>query len=184
KREGKIGIFNVYELRAVKPDGEKLLRDVTERMNQLTGKGGVAVSHQRMPIRVLNNPNSTIHESSMNVLDGFFGTGSSLGNMNVRRLDGTQSKSQYTILEYPNAEPIINESGNTSNFIPNSLYVILSESASMPNATRVNLVESGVTCDDSPKVCNSSPLVSPSTTFNIPRRPFGIDVAATFGVPP
>nr|GEY33045.1 ribonuclease H-like domain-containing protein [Tanacetum cinerariifolium] len=47
----------------------------------------------------------------------------------------------------------------------------------------VNLVEYGVTCDGSPKVSNSSPLVSPSTTINVPREPDSIDVAATFGVP-
>ncbi|GJW76789.1 zinc knuckle CX2CX4HX4C containing protein [Tanacetum coccineum] len=280
-------MFNVDDLRAVKPNREKLLRDVTERINKLTGKGGVAVSHQRMLIRVLNNPNSTIHKSYMerddsksfiemvlnqrsqtdghkdandnhyanldinvsriqNVSNGCFRTGSSLGNRDIRRPDGTQTNSQSTVLEYPNAKPIVNESGNTSDFIPNSLqsvrgskvqtyniddvaklfsvslntlkdiddfvqdlqlgkheiwpllskekgqeityivcnrYVILSESASMPNATRVNLVESGVTCDGSLKVCNSSPLVSPSTTINIPRRLFSIDVAATFGVP-
>ncbi|GJS62485.1 hypothetical protein Tco_0657269 [Tanacetum coccineum] len=38
-------------------------------------------------------------------------------------------------------------------------------------------------CDGSPKVSNSSPLVSPSTTINIPRELYSIDVAATFGVP-
>ncbi|GKB72722.1 zinc knuckle CX2CX4HX4C containing protein [Tanacetum coccineum] len=35
----------------------------------------------------------------------------------------------------------------------------------------------------SPKVSNSSPLVSPSTTINVPRELYSIDVAATFGVP-
>ncbi|GKA94394.1 hypothetical protein Tco_0816432, partial [Tanacetum coccineum] len=38
-------------------------------------------------------------------------------------------------------------------------------------------------CDGSPKVSNSSPLVSPSTTINVPRELYCIDVAATFGVP-
>ncbi|GJR45175.1 hypothetical protein Tco_1313278 [Tanacetum coccineum] len=33
------------------------------------------------------------------------------------------------------------------------------------------------------KVSNSSPLVSPSTTINMPRELYSIDVAATFGVP-
>ncbi|GJZ67868.1 zinc knuckle CX2CX4HX4C containing protein, partial [Tanacetum coccineum] len=174
------------------------------------------------PIRVLNNPNSTIYESSMerddfecfigmvsnqrsqtdghkdvndnhyanmdinvshmqNVPDAFFRTGSSLGNRNVKRPDGTQSNSQSTVLEYPNAKPIVNELGNTFDFIPNSLQSVRGfkvqtyniddvaklfcvplnslkdiddfvqdlqlESASMPNATRVNQVESGVTCD-------------------------------------
>ncbi|GKF58593.1 hypothetical protein Tco_0172130 [Tanacetum coccineum] len=47
----------------------------------------------------------------------------------------------------------------------------------------LNLVESGVTCDGSPKVSNSSPLVSPSATINVPRELDSIDVAATFGVP-
>ncbi|GJW70878.1 hypothetical protein Tco_0127795 [Tanacetum coccineum] len=56
------------------------------------------------------------------------------------------------------------------------------DSYGMP-ATRVNLVEYGVTCDGSPKVSNSSPLVSPSTTINVPRELYSIDVAATFGVP-
>nr|GEX34690.1 hypothetical protein [Tanacetum cinerariifolium] len=236
KREGKIGMINVDDLRAIKPNGEKLFRDITERMNMLTDKGGVAVSHQRMPIRVLNNPNSTIYESSMerddskcfigtvlsqrsqtdgqkdandnpygnldinvshmpNVLDRFFGIGSSLGNRNVKFPDGTQSNSQSTIFEYPNAEPIVNESSNTSDFIPNSLqsvrdlqlgkheiwpllskekgqeityivcnrYVILSESVSMLNATRVNLVEFGVTCNGSPKV----------STFGVPLSTVG-----------
>ncbi|GKD37057.1 hypothetical protein Tco_1257264 [Tanacetum coccineum] len=45
KREGKTWMFNVDDLRAVKPNGEKLLRDVTERMNKITDKGCVAVSH-------------------------------------------------------------------------------------------------------------------------------------------
>nr|GEW26596.1 ATPase, F1/V1/A1 complex, alpha/beta subunit, zinc knuckle CX2CX4HX4C [Tanacetum cinerariifolium] len=55
------------------------------------------------------------------------------------------------------------------------------DSYGMP-ATRVNLVESGVTCDGSPKVSNSFPFVSP-TTINVPRELYNIDVAATFGVP-
>ncbi|GKF22194.1 hypothetical protein Tco_0074516 [Tanacetum coccineum] len=158
-------MFNVDDLKAVKPNREKLLCDVTERINKLTGKGGVAVSHQHMPIRVLNNPNSTIYESFMerddsesfigmvlnqrsqidghkdahdnhyanldinvshiqNVFDGCFRTGSSLGNKDIRRPDGTQSNSQSTILEYPNAKLIVNESGNTSDFIPNSLQSV------------------------------------------------------------
>nr|GEY20720.1 zinc knuckle CX2CX4HX4C [Tanacetum cinerariifolium] len=33
-----------------------------------------------------------------------------------------------------------------------------------------------------PKVSNSSPLVYPSTTINVPRELYNIDVAATFGV--
>nr|GFD31161.1 hypothetical protein [Tanacetum cinerariifolium] len=49
-------------------------------------------------------------------------------------------------------------------------------------ATKVNLVESGVTCDGCPKVSNSSPLVSHSTTINVPRELNSIDVAATFEV--
>nr|GEX10946.1 zinc knuckle CX2CX4HX4C [Tanacetum cinerariifolium] len=50
-------------------------------------------------------------------------------------------------------------------------------------ATRVNLVEFGVMGDGSPKVSNISPLVSPSTTINMPRGLYSIDVAATFEVP-
>ncbi|GJX59563.1 hypothetical protein Tco_0290953 [Tanacetum coccineum] len=50
-------------------------------------------------------------------------------------------------------------------------------------ATRVNLDESGATCDGNPKVI-SSPLVSPSATLIMPPRgPYDIDVAATFEVP-
>ncbi|GJT59190.1 zinc knuckle CX2CX4HX4C containing protein [Tanacetum coccineum] len=49
-------------------------------------------------------------------------------------------------------------------------------------ATRVNLDESGATCDGNPKVI-SSPLVSPTATLIMPPRgPYDIDVAATFGV--
>ncbi|GJV65931.1 putative reverse transcriptase domain-containing protein [Tanacetum coccineum] len=49
--------------------------------------------------------------------------------------------------------------------------------------TRVNLDESGATCDGSPKVI-SSPLVSPTSTLIVPPRgPYDIDVAVTFGVP-
>ncbi|GJU60995.1 hypothetical protein Tco_1238761 [Tanacetum coccineum] len=51
-------------------------------------------------------------------------------------------------------------------------------------ATRVSLnPKSGVTCDGSPKVSNSSPLVSPSTTINVPQEVYSIDVTATFRVP-
>ncbi|GJY99640.1 zinc knuckle CX2CX4HX4C containing protein, partial [Tanacetum coccineum] len=51
-------------------------------------------------------------------------------------------------------------------------------------AIRVSLnPKSGVTYDGSPKVSNSSPLVSPSTTINVPRELYNIDVAATFRVP-
>ncbi|GKC46667.1 zinc knuckle CX2CX4HX4C containing protein [Tanacetum coccineum] len=51
------------------------------------------------------------------------------------------------------------------------------------NATRVNLDESGATCDGNPKVI-SSPLVSPTTTLIMPPRgPYDIHVAATFRVP-
>ncbi|GJX01389.1 hypothetical protein Tco_0185302 [Tanacetum coccineum] len=50
--------------------------------------------------------------------------------------------------------------------------------------TRVSLNhKSGVTCDGSPKVSNSSSLVSPSTTINVPRELYSIDIVATFGVP-
>ncbi|GKA23295.1 zinc knuckle CX2CX4HX4C containing protein [Tanacetum coccineum] len=58
-------------------------------------------------------------------------------------------------------------------------------STNSSDATRVNLVESGVTRDGNPKVSNSPPLVSPSTTINVPRELNSIDVAvaATFGVP-
>ncbi|GKF42042.1 hypothetical protein Tco_0125384, partial [Tanacetum coccineum] len=62
-----------------------------------------------------------------------------------------------------------NESGNA-------------HSMNSSDATRVNLVESGVTRDGNPKVSNSSPLVSPSTTINVPRELYNIDVAATFRV--
>ncbi|GJS69136.1 hypothetical protein Tco_0701977 [Tanacetum coccineum] len=51
------------------------------------------------------------------------------------------------------------------------------------NALRANLEESGATCDGSPKVSNSSPLVSPTATINMPRGLYNVDVAATFGVP-
>ncbi|GKF10038.1 hypothetical protein Tco_0047964, partial [Tanacetum coccineum] len=52
------------------------------------------------------------------------------------------------------------------------------------SAIRVSLnPKSGVTCDGSLKVSNSSPLVSPSTAINVPRELYSIDVAATFGVP-
>ncbi|GKC78741.1 zinc knuckle CX2CX4HX4C containing protein, partial [Tanacetum coccineum] len=50
-------------------------------------------------------------------------------------------------------------------------------------ATRVNLEESGVACDGSPKVSNSSPLISHTATINMPRRLYNVDVAATFEVP-
>ncbi|GJV95141.1 zinc knuckle CX2CX4HX4C containing protein [Tanacetum coccineum] len=51
------------------------------------------------------------------------------------------------------------------------------------NATRVNLDESGATCDGNPKVI-SSPLVSPTATLIMPPRgPYDIHVAATFRVP-
>ncbi|GJV24696.1 zinc knuckle CX2CX4HX4C containing protein [Tanacetum coccineum] len=46
-----------------------------------------------------------------------------------------------------------------------------------------DLLRSDVTCDDSPKVSISSPLASPSTTINMPRGLYSIDVAATFEVP-
>ncbi|GJY68980.1 zinc knuckle CX2CX4HX4C containing protein [Tanacetum coccineum] len=50
-------------------------------------------------------------------------------------------------------------------------------------APRVNLDESGATCDGNLKVI-SSPLVSPTATLIMPpREPYEIDVAATFGVP-
>ncbi|GJR13698.1 zinc knuckle CX2CX4HX4C containing protein [Tanacetum coccineum] len=40
-----------------------------------------------------------------------------------------------------------------------------------------------VTLNDSPMMSNSSPLISPSTTINMPRGLYSIDVAATFEVP-
>ncbi|GJV61155.1 zinc knuckle CX2CX4HX4C containing protein [Tanacetum coccineum] len=46
-----------------------------------------------------------------------------------------------------------------------------------------DLLRSDVMCDGSPKVSISSPLVSPSTTINMPRGLYSIDVAATFEVP-
>ncbi|GKB49326.1 zinc knuckle CX2CX4HX4C containing protein [Tanacetum coccineum] len=40
-----------------------------------------------------------------------------------------------------------------------------------------------VTLNDSPMMSNSSPLISPSTTINMPRGLYSIDVAITFEVP-
>nr|GEX90103.1 zinc knuckle CX2CX4HX4C [Tanacetum cinerariifolium] len=48
---------------------------------------------------------------------------------------------------------------------------------------RVNLEEFGPTYDGSPKVSNSSPLVSPTATINMPRGLYNVDVAVTFGIP-
>ncbi|GJZ79863.1 hypothetical protein Tco_0644700 [Tanacetum coccineum] len=42
---------------------------------------------------------------------------------------------------------------------------------------------SGASCDGSPKVSNSSPLVSPTAPINMPRGLYNVDVVATFGVP-
>nr|GEU41136.1 hypothetical protein [Tanacetum cinerariifolium] len=50
-------------------------------------------------------------------------------------------------------------------------------------ATRVKLEKSGAMCDGSPKVCNSSPLVSPTATINMPQGLYNVDVASTFRVP-
>ncbi|GJR27648.1 hypothetical protein Tco_1103880 [Tanacetum coccineum] len=56
-------------------------------------------------------------------------------------------------------------------------------SLNVDSEIRVSLnPKSGVTCDGSPKVGYFSPLVSPSTTINIPRRLDSIDVGATFEV--
>ncbi|GJW58707.1 zinc knuckle CX2CX4HX4C containing protein [Tanacetum coccineum] len=46
-----------------------------------------------------------------------------------------------------------------------------------------DLLCSGVTCDGSPKVSISCPLVSPSTAINMPQGLHSIDVATTFEVP-
>ncbi|GJT13982.1 zinc knuckle CX2CX4HX4C containing protein [Tanacetum coccineum] len=51
------------------------------------------------------------------------------------------------------------------------------------NALCANLEESGATCDGSLKVSNSSPLVSPNATINMPQGLYNVDVAATFGIP-
>nr|GEY34338.1 zinc knuckle CX2CX4HX4C [Tanacetum cinerariifolium] len=50
-------------------------------------------------------------------------------------------------------------------------------------ATRVNLEESGATCDRIPKVSHSSLLVSPNAIINMPQELYNVDVAATFEVP-
>ncbi|GKC84120.1 zinc knuckle CX2CX4HX4C containing protein, partial [Tanacetum coccineum] len=42
---------------------------------------------------------------------------------------------------------------------------------------------SGVSCDGSLKVSNSSPWISRNATINMPRGLYNVDVAATFGVP-
>ncbi|GJV89582.1 zinc knuckle CX2CX4HX4C containing protein [Tanacetum coccineum] len=44
------------------------------------------------------------------------------------------------------------------------------------------LLRVGMQLRSSPKVSTSSTLVSPSTIINVPREPYSIDVAATFGV--
>ncbi|GJX50914.1 hypothetical protein Tco_0277759 [Tanacetum coccineum] len=51
------------------------------------------------------------------------------------------------------------------------------------NSLCANLEESVATCDGSLKVSNSSPLVSPNATINMPRGLYNVDVAATFGIP-
>ncbi|GKC46885.1 hypothetical protein Tco_1064607 [Tanacetum coccineum] len=44
-------------------------------------------------------------------------------------------------------------------------------------------VRVGMQLRSSPKVSTSSPLVSPSSIINVPRKLYSIDVAATFEVP-
>ncbi|GJY84866.1 zinc knuckle CX2CX4HX4C containing protein [Tanacetum coccineum] len=193
-------------------NGVELLHNVASSMSSMSGKGDVGVSQPRMPIRVTQNPNSGLIRSRVSEEQA---EGVS---------DGTQSNSQYTVLENPNVEPSVNETGNSSDFVPKSLQSMCGSIVQTHNIDDVaklfgvplntlkdidNFVqdlrlgkreiwpllskEKGqeimdihrkyVRDDGSPKVSNSSPLVSLTATINMPRGLCNVDVAATFEVP-
>ncbi|GKD21175.1 zinc knuckle CX2CX4HX4C containing protein [Tanacetum coccineum] len=157
--------------REVFKEGVELLRSIATRMNKMTGKGV--------------NPNTSSDLSSLNEAQPQTEVrGSDLQVNNVETLFGVKFTSLSDIDDF-------------SMSIKEGKYAdILSTMSSVDIDADVNVIETigkkfqdevnkagGTQLSSSPKVSTSSPLVSPSTTINMPRELNSIDVAATFGVP-
>ncbi|GKD52211.1 hypothetical protein Tco_1281187 [Tanacetum coccineum] len=140
-------------------------------MNKMKGKGDVVVSLPRMPVRGSQIPNSKgTNRSDVNVGDTPLGVSSTIESSFVQ--DPSQSGGdQSDVSTYGQMMGI--KEGKYAN--------ILSTMSSADIDAAVNAIETiGNKFQDD--VSNSSPLVSPSTTINMPRELNSIDVAATFEV--
>ncbi|GJX48589.1 zinc knuckle CX2CX4HX4C containing protein [Tanacetum coccineum] len=159
-------------------EGEELQRSISSEMNKMTGKGDAGVSLPRTPVRGSQNPNleldyTRVFEVPIIVhMDALHSEGSSwlINGTNVEKLFGVKFTSQSDIELFSMS---IKE-GNYSD--------ILSMMYSADIDAAMNVIET-IGKKFQVDVSKSSPLVSPSTTINVPHELNSIDVAATFKVP-
>ncbi|GKA51575.1 hypothetical protein Tco_0744771 [Tanacetum coccineum] len=133
-------------------------------MNKMKGKGDVVVSLPRMPVRGSQNPNSEgTNTSDVNVGSTPLGVSSTIESSFVQ--DSSQSGGdQSGVSTY-------GQNDGVSSWLINETNV---ETLFGVKFTSQRDIEDYVS--------NFSPLVSPSTTINMPRELNSIDVAATFEV--
>ncbi|GKD41516.1 hypothetical protein Tco_1261723 [Tanacetum coccineum] len=165
-------------------------------MNKMTGKGDAGVSLPRMSVRGSQNPNSELDYTRVpkvpiiNHMDSLHSEGTNRLDVNVGAAPlGNDGVSSWFINE-TNVETLFGVMFTSqsdievfSMSIKKGKYAdILSMISSIDIDAVVNAIETiGKKFQDD--VSNSSPLVSPSTTINVPHKLNSTDVAATFGVP-
>ncbi|GJR09862.1 zinc knuckle CX2CX4HX4C containing protein [Tanacetum coccineum] len=159
-------------------EGEELLRSIASRINKMTSKGDAGVSLPRTPVRGSQNPNlelDYIRVSEVPIIvhiDALHSEGSSwlINGTNVETLFGVKFTSQSDIEVF-------------SMSIKEGMYAdILSMMTSADIDAAVNAIVT-IGKKFQVDVSKSSPLVSPSTTINVPCKLNSIDVAVTFRVP-
>ncbi|GJX88582.1 hypothetical protein Tco_0340596 [Tanacetum coccineum] len=162
--------------REVFKEGVELLCSIATRMNKMTGKGVNPNTSSDLSSLNEAQPQTEVRGSNLQVNSRL------INKTNVETLVGVKFTSLSDIDEF-------------SMSIKEGKYAdILSTMSSADIDAAVNVIETirkkfqdevnkagGTQLSSSPKV-STSPLVSPSTTINVPRELNSIDVAVTFGV--
>ncbi|GKD99264.1 hypothetical protein Tco_1387248, partial [Tanacetum coccineum] len=173
-------IENLADLnkREVFKEGDELLRSIATRMNKMTGKGVNPYTSSVLSSFNEAQPQMEVRGSDLQVSSWL------INKTNVETLFGVKFTSLGDIDDF-------------SMSIKEGKYVdILSTMSSADIDADVNVIETigkkfqdevnkdgGTQLSSSPKVSTSSPLVSLSSTINVPRELNSIDVVATFRVP-
>nr|GEZ65573.1 hypothetical protein [Tanacetum cinerariifolium] len=159
-------------------EGEELLRSIASRMNKMTGKGDSGVSLPRTPVMGSQNPNSELDYTRVfkvpiiDYMEALHLKGSSwlINETNVETLFGVKFTSQSDIKFFS----VSIKEGKYADILSTMSYADID--------AVVNVIET-IGKKFQVDVSNSFPLVSPSTTINVPHELNSIDVAATFRVP-
>ncbi|GJU43049.1 hypothetical protein Tco_1200315 [Tanacetum coccineum] len=160
-----------------------VLRNVASRMNKMTGYGNASGSQTHLPTRDLQNPKTDY------VDHGFFDNRSLTHNKPSRGSQNLNLELIYDCDIANNVETLFGAKFTSqsdidvfSMRIKEGKYAdILSTMSTIDIDAAVDAIET-IRKKLQADVSNSSPLVSPSTTINVPRELNSIDVAATFRV--